>query len=213
MNEFEVRAVTREGLGKGETRRLRRTGMIPAVIYGSNEDPAHLSLYENELKRQMSNEAFFSHILGVSVEGGKTSQAVIKSLQRDPATDRVIHVDFQRVSSSQELQMSVPLHFMNEDTCPGAKAGGIVSHLMVDVEIACLPKDLPEYIEVDLAAVELGQTVHLSELQLPEGVRLGVVVDESHDPAVVSVAQAFDLDAEPAEGEEGEEGAGEDEEA
>ncbi len=206
MSEFEVVAELREQTGTGPSRRYRRQGKIPAVLYGADKDPTPLLLDANAVGKQLAHEAFFSHILNVKVDGEDT-QAVLRSLQRDPATTKVTHVDFFRVSATEEIQMNVPLHFINEDKSPGKKAGGIVSHLMVDVEISCLPKDLPEYIEVDIVNLDIGDSLHLSEITLPPGVALATAIeDAAHDHVIVSVEQAHELDLgeEPEEELEGE---------
>ena len=161
--------------------------------------------------KQMENEAFFSHILAVKV-GDEETQAVVKDLQRDPATSQVLHVDLQRVSSAEELHMRVPLHFMNEEDSPGRRHGGVISHLMVDVEIGCLPRDLPEYIEVDMSDFDVGDSLHLSELVMPERVRLMALVhDPDNDQPVVTVQHPQKLEevaaAEDEEIGEGEEAA------
>jgi large subunit ribosomal protein L25 len=189
MNEYQVDAQLRTDTGKAHMRRLRRTGVIPAVIYGAGEDPQHLALSTNMLTRQMDNEAFFSHILTINIEGKKT-QAVLKALQRDPASARVMHADFLRVKATEEITMRVPLHFVNEEDSVGKREGGVISHLEVDVEISCLPGDLPEYIEVDLLEIGIGSTVHLSELTLPKGVSLTADLEDpegDNDNSLVSV--------------------------
>jgi large subunit ribosomal protein L25 len=210
MNEFELRAELREGGGKGTARRLRRDGMIPAVLYGAGRDAVTIKLDANTVHKQLENEAFFSHILDVKVDGQDT-QAVLKALQRDPATDRVVHMDLLRVSSTQEITMHVPLHFVNEEACPGKKAGGVINHLLVDLEISCLPKNLPEYIEVDMEHMDIGDSMHLSQLTMPEGVTLLALAQEGEqDQPVVSVqhSQKFEEEEEVLEeGEELEEGA------
>ena len=205
MNEFEVFAQPRAALGTSASRRLRRTGRVPGVLYGGGKDPAHISVEETRIRKQLENEAFASHVLNVKIED-EESQAVLKSMQREPATGRVIHMDFQRISASSEIHMRVPLHFVNEDVCAGRKSGGLVTHLLVEVEVGCLPKDLPEYIEVDMAALDIGESVHLSELVLPEGVRLMALAhNPENDQPVVSVQHPQKHDAEE------EEAAGEDE--
>ena len=194
MNEFELNATRRTDMGKAAARRLRRSGMIPGVLYGAGADVLPMQIDQFHLRKQLENEAFFSHILKVTVDGEPT-QAVVKALQRNPGSQEVTHIDLLRVSSTTELTMNVPLHFVNEDESVGKKAGGVVSHLMVDVEIACLPKDLPEFIEVDVVSLDVGDSLHLSELKMPEGVRLTTDVSEAdHDHPVVSVqhAQAFE---------------------
>ncbi len=209
MNEFELQAELREDSGKGAARRLRREGMIPAVIYGAGKDAVSLKLNANTVYKQLRNEAFYSHILDVKV-GGEGTRVVLKALQRDPATDMVVHMDLLRVSSTQEITMHVPLHFVGEDTCPGKKAGGVANHLLVDLEISCLPKDLPEYIEVDMTRMDIGDSMHLSELKMPERVTLlALAQDPEHDQPVVSLqhSQKFEEEEAVAEGEELEEGA------
>ena len=202
MNEFEVVAQPRTALGTNASRRLRHTGRIPAILYGGGKDPMPLSIEENRIKKQIENEAFAAHILTVKVED-EESQAVLKSVHRDPATERVIHMDFQRISASSEIHMHVPLHFINEEDGPGKRAGGIVTHLLVEVEVGCLPKDLPEYIEVDMASLDVGDSVHLSELVLPEGVHvMAIAHNPDNDQPVVSVQHPQKLEAGPTTEEE-----------
>ena len=203
MNQFEVIAEARDALGKGASRRLRRTGRLPGVLYGAGKAPVSISLETSRVSKQMENEAFFSHILAVRV-GGEEAQAVVKDLQRDPATSQILHLDLQRVSSTEELHMRVPLHFMNEEDSPGRRHGGVINHLMVDVEIGCLPRDLPEYLEVDMSGLDVGDSLHLSELVMPERVRLMALVhDPDNDQPVVTVQHPQKLEAvAEAEGEE-----------
>ena len=196
MNEFEVVAQPRDALGTNASRRLRRTGNIPAILYGGGRDSTPILIEENRIRKQLENEAFAAHVLTVKV-GEEENQAVLKSVHRDPATERVLHMDFQRISASSEIHMRVPLHFMNEESCAGNKAGGIVTHLVVEVEVGCLPKDLPEYIEVDMAALDVGESVHLSELVLPAGVRLMTLAhNPDNDQPVVSVQHPQKLEVE-----------------
>ena len=211
MNDYELRAELRERGGKGAARRLRRDGMIPAVLYGAGKDAVAIKLNANDIHKRLENEAFFSHILDVKV-GGEGTQAVLKALQRDPITDLVAHMDLLRVSSSQEITMHVPLHFVDEEDCPGKKAGGVINHLLMDVEVSCLPKSLPEYIEVDMSKMDIGDSLHLSELVMPEGVTLLVLAQNlEHDQPMVSIqhSQKFEEEEEALleEGEELEEGA------
>ena len=142
--KVEVNAEVRADVGKGASRRLRRSGdKIPGIIYGAEEDPVNLTLSTNELSKAMQNEAFFSQILQVKFDG-KTQQAVLRDIQRNPATEKVLHVDFMRVSANKSIQVNVPLHFVNEDKCKGVRlGGGSISHTMNEVEISCLPGDLP----------------------------------------------------------------------
>lgn len=171
-NLFEVQAELRTDEGKGASRRLRHAGKVPAIIYGGDDAPVSLSLDHNKFLRHLAEEAFYAHILDIVVDG-KKQQAVLKDLQRHPASDlKIMHADFLRIDAKHAMTMSVPLHFMGEDVAPGVKEGGLVAHLMTDAEVSCLPKDLPEYIEVDVSALEMDASIHLSELVLPKGVTL-----------------------------------------
>lgn len=185
MNEFELNGQSRTEMGKGATRRLRRTGKIPAILYGAEGDPTPLMLDANEVRKHLGNEAFMSHILSVGVDDER-SQAVLKAVQRDPVSSAVTHMDFLRVSEKHPITMRVPLHFVNEEKCPGIKKGGVITHLVVELEIRCLPKDLPEYLEVDLGNLGIGETIHLSELAPPQGVEI-VALRHGDDQALVSV--------------------------
>ena len=195
MNQFEVIAEARSALGKGASRRLRRAGKLLGVLYGADKGPVSLSMEASRINKQMENEAFFSHILAVKV-GGEEAQAVVKELQRDPATSQILHVDLQRVSSTEELHLRVPLHFLNEEDSPGRRQGGVISHLMVDIDVGCLPGDLPEYIEVDMSGLDVGDSLHLSDLVMPERVRLMALVhDPENDQPVVTVQHPQKLEA------------------
>jgi large subunit ribosomal protein L25 len=187
MTEFALNAEVRSDLGKGASRRLRRlASLVPAVIYGGDKAPQSISLLAKELAKLLENEAAYSHILSLNV-GGTTEQVLVKALQRHPAKGFVLHADFIRVVAGQKLTAHVPLHFLNEETAVGVKqGGGDVSHTLSEVEVSCLPKDLPEFIEVDLAKVEVGQTVHLSDLSLPKGIEL-VALAHGNDLAVANI--------------------------
>jgi large subunit ribosomal protein L25 len=176
--EFELNCTVRTDLGKGASRRLRRLNdEIPAVLYGGNEEPVSLTIPHKDIVKATSNEAFFSHIITLNI--GKDSQkAVIKALQRHPAKPFIMHADFQRVNMNVEITVNVPIHFLNEDKCVGVKTGGgSIIKTLNEIEIVCLPKDLPEYIEVDMLNLDIGEAIHLSEIALPEGV---TSVDLSH---------------------------------
>ena len=164
-------ATIRTDVGKGASRRLRRLeDKVPAIIYGGDTAPQKLTLSGNEILKASQIEAFYSQILDISIDGSVES-AVIRDLQRNPASGRVQHIDFQRVSADKEINVNVPLHFVNEDACVGVKmSGGTLTHNLTEVEISCLPANLPEFIEVDMLEVEAGSSVHLSDLALPEGV-------------------------------------------
>lgn len=185
-NEFSINAQRRTARGRSGSRGLRRAEQVPAVMYGMGHDPMMLSLGYNELSRKLENEAFYSHILSVSIDG-KPHKAVLRDIQRHPARNKIIHVDFQSVSDTQRITMHVPLHFMNADIAPGVKEqGGVVSHLATSVDVRCMAKDLPEYIEVDLANLGINQSLHLSELKIPAGLQL-VALAQGRDLPVVSI--------------------------
>lgn len=171
--EFTLNAEARSDLGKGASRRLRRlASQVPAVIYGGDKAPVSISLLAKEIAKLLENEAAYSHIIALTVDGA-VETVVIKALQRHPAKGHVLHADFVRVVAGQKLTAHVPLHFLNQETSVGVKQqGGEVSHTAVEVEVSCLPKDLPEFINVDMAKVEVGQIVHMSDLTLPAGVEL-----------------------------------------
>ncbi|MNF68864.1 50S ribosomal protein L25 [compost metagenome] len=185
--EFALNAEVRSDLGKGASRRLRRNvAMVPAVIYGGEKAPQSISLLAKELAKLLENEASFSHVLTLNVAGSNES-VLIKALQRHPAKGYVMHADFIRIVAGQKLTAHVPLHFTNQETSVGVKQqGGEVSHIVAEVEVSCLPKDLPEFIEVDMAAVEVSQIVHLSDLKLPQGVEL-VALAHGNDLAVANI--------------------------
>jgi large subunit ribosomal protein L25 len=168
-----VTAEIREDEGKGASRRLRRDGKVPAVIYGGHRDPVSLTLQQDELRHASENEAFYASILEIRVGEGRTQQAVIRDMQRHPFKPLIMHVDFMRVSAEELLRMSVPIHFVGEERSPAGKASGVViQHQMTEVEISALPRDLPEFIPVDLSTMEAGDVVLLSDIQLPEGVSI-----------------------------------------
>ena len=211
---FELNAEPRSDTGKGASRRLRHAGKIPAIMYGGDQDPESLTLSHNEVIRNLENEAFYSHILTIKISGGET-RAVLRDLQRHPSKPFVLHMDLQRVKESEKIKMIVPLHFNGEDVSPGIKGGGMVSRELTEVQIECLPKDLPEYIEVDISGLDVGDSLHLTDLSMPDGViLLELARDESHDIGVVSihakpvaeeVEEAGAEEAAPEEAAEGEE--------
>ena len=187
--QIEISAELRQDVGKGASRRLRRLAeKVPGIIYGGGEDPVALTLKYNELSKAMQQEAFYSQILNVVVDG-KAQQAVVRDLQRHPANEKVLHIDFLRISADKPVQVHVPLHFINEDKCVGVRmGGGSISHNITEVEVSCLPKDLPEYIEIDMEPVELNQVIHLSDLALPDGVSIvALMYGDDRDANVVSV--------------------------
>jgi len=187
---FVVNAQLRTDTGKGASRRLRHAGLVPGIVYGAHQDPAMISMVHSDLIQRLDQEAFYSHILTLKIDG-KSEQVILKDLQRHPARPFIMHADFLRVSAKEKLKTNVPLHFAGEDVAPGVKAGGVVSHLLTEVEVSCLPGDLPEYIEVNVAGLEVGDAVMLSEIALPKGVELPALAqDEPQDVQVVSIHTA-----------------------
>lgn len=187
---FELTAELRHDQGKGASRRLRRMqDRIPAILYGGQEAPVALSLDHKKMLHALENKAFYSHILTLDI-AGKKQPAVLKALQRHHYKKALFHVDFLRISATDKINMHVPLQFSGEANCPGVKAGGMVSHRAIDVEIRCLASDLPEFLAVDLSSMALDQTLHLSDLKLPQGVEIVLLSHghgTEHDHAVVSV--------------------------
>lgn len=187
--DIVVRAEFREHLGKGASRRLRRLDdRTPGILYGAGVAPVPLSIQYNELAKAMQEEAFFSKILRLQV-GDATQACVLREVQRHPATDKVQHIDFLRIREDVPLHLHVPLHFINEDQCVGVKlGGGLLAHNLIEVEVSCLPKDLPEYLEVDVAELQVGTSLHLSDLALPAGVAIVALgLGDDRDIPVVSV--------------------------
>ncbi len=198
---YEVHAQGRSAGGKGASRRLRREGLVPGIVYGGQKDPEMISLVHNELVQQLNREAFYSSLLALRI-GDQTTQVVLKDLQRHPAKPFILHVDFQRVSRDEKLRMVVPIHFENETTCVGVKKGGLVSHNVTEVEVTCLPKDLPEYIVVDIARMDIGDILHVSELTLPEGVEVTHALDTETPVVLIHTAHVADIEEGDAEGAE-----------
>jgi large subunit ribosomal protein L25 len=163
--KIELFAETRNESGKRASRRLRHTNKVLATVYGAGKEPANVSMEHHKVSKALENEAFYSSILTLTI-GGQPEKVVIKAIQRHPSKPKVLHMDFYRINPKEKLNMQVPLHFLGETASPGVKAGGVISHLMTDVEIRCLPDNLPEFIEVDLSGLELDKKVHLSDLKL-----------------------------------------------
>jgi large subunit ribosomal protein L25 len=183
---FELVAELRNDQGKGASRRLRRSGKVPAILYGGRSEASALALDHTKLQLMLDNERFYTTILNIKV-GSESQSAILRDVQRHPYKNQIVHIDFQRVRDDEKLRVSVPLHFVNQATAPGVKTqGGIVSHLRNEVEITCLPKDLPEYVEVDMGEMQLNDTLHLSNLKLPAGVEFVDLVHD-RDPAIVSI--------------------------
>ncbi len=182
--------------------------MIPAILYGGHQEPVSLALPQNEVHRQAKEEGFFSHILTLRI-GESTERAILRDLQRHPYKPLIQHLDFQRISEGEAIRVRVPLHFVNEDKCKGVRQeGGVISRLQIEVEVSCMPKDLPEYIEVDVANLGMNESIHLSEIVLPEGIELVQLAHEGADATVVNVHYPHGAGRDEEEGE----GEGEDEE-
>ena len=201
---FTINAKSREDTGKGASRRLRRlTGEVPAIIYGGKKDAEKISILHKDITKALENDAVYSSIISLSIDG-KAEDTIIKDIQRHPAKQIILHMDFLRVSKTTKLQTRVPLNFINEDTCIGVKlGGGLIAHTMTDIEVSCLPKDLPESIDVDMAEIDVGQIVHLSDLTLPDGVEsvsLSQGADYDLTVATVNKQKAVEID-EPIESE------------
>lgn len=209
-NEFTINAESRSVAGKGASRRLRRLdSKVPAIVYGADKDPQNISVEFKDLVKALENEAFYSHVLTLNVDGNR-EEVVLKDLQRHPSKSVPVHADFQRVDTTHKLHMNIPLHFLNEEKCVGVKqSGGIIAHQMSEVEVTCLAKDLPEFIEVDVADLDVGSVIHLSDLKIPAGVEIRALqLGEDHDLPVVSVnAPRGGTDEEASE--DGEEASGE----
>ena len=210
--QVNLNAENREVEGKSSSRQLRRAGSVPAVIYGGKEEPLRISILEKDIAKASEVPGFATQILSISISG-KEQNVIVKEIQRHPATQRVLHADLMRVDPDTKISISVPVRFINEDKCVGVKMhGGVVSHLINDIDITCLASNLPEYLEVDVEALDIGDSIFLSALILPEGVEIpSLALGEDRDQAVVSVAEAKVLEiepevVEPEEGEEGEEG-------
>ena len=194
MQAYEIKAESRTEMGKSASRRLRRSGRIPGTVYGASKEPQSISLSHDEVLHQLEREAFYSSVLTLNLDA-QSEQVVVKDLQRHPYKPDILHIDFLRIDEKQKITMRVPLHFINEQQCPGVKTGGgVISRIMTELEISCLPSDLPEFIEVDMVDVELGESVHLSDIVLPEGVEIYALLsggDASASVATVSLPKGI----------------------
>ncbi|PFG11610.1 MULTISPECIES: 50S ribosomal protein L25/general stress protein Ctc [unclassified Marinobacter] len=202
--DFVLTAFPRDDQGRGASRRLRREERkIPAIIYGGHKDATPISIWHNDLKKALENEAFYSRVLTIELNGEKES-VILKDLQRHPYKPLLSHADFQRVNKDEEIFVHVPLHLVNEETAPAIKTfGGVAFRLMTQVEVACLPENLPEFIEIDLFDVEMDGIVHMSELKLPEGVRIPALQHGAeHDQAIVTINKPKGVKSDTVEDEE-----------
>jgi len=182
---YTLEATVRSDKGTGASRRLRHADQVPAIVYGLDKGTQNIALAHNKIWQAQDNEGFYSHILTLVIDG-KKEDVILKDVQRHPFKMQILHLDFQRVDAKQELQTSVPLHFVGEETA--VKTGGTVAHTINELEISCLPKNLPEFLELDISALEIGQTLHISDVKLPKGVAsVELAKGESHDLAVVTL--------------------------
>ena len=185
---IEINAVKRDVKGTGASRRTRRAGNVPGVVYGGSKAAVNLEMNHKELFLQFRHEAFHASILSLILDG-KKEDVLLRDFQMHPVRNTIQHIDFQRVSATEKIHVKVPFHFLNAETAPGVKiGGGIVAHILTEAEVSCLPKDLPEFIEVDLAALEIGQSVHLSQITLAKGVDF-VALAHGNDAAVAAIAK------------------------
>ena len=185
-NTHEIKVQRREDEGKGASRRLRHAGQVPAIVYGGELNPVSIQLNHNEVWLASQNDWFYSSILDLSLNGD-IQKVLLRDMQRHPFKQQIMHLDFQRVNENEALRVAVPLHFLNEDKSPAGKAAEVVvTHELNEVEVSCLPKDLPEFIEIDLSKLEVGTVIHLSDLKLPKGVEIPELkLGKEHDVAVV----------------------------
>lgn len=208
-DNINVQVTSRSVFGKGASRRLRRENLVPAIIYGDDKEPQSVQLKHNEVTKHLENESFYSQLLMVSVDGGEAVRSILRDVQRHPYKQQIMHMDFLRVKAGAELQLNIPLHFVGEEDCVGVKTeGGIIAHNENEVAIACLPRNIPENIEVDMSELSVGGTIHLSALTLPEGVRL-VDLQEAGDDSdrIVASVNAPRIEIEPEDEETGDESA------
>ena len=204
-DEFNLIAEMRDDRGKGASRRLRRQGKVPAIIYGAGREPRALMFDHNKVLRELENASFYSSILTIKV-GDESRAAIVKDIQRHPAKKLILHIDFQRIVEDEKIRMQIPIHFLGEEDAIGVKiGGGSVSRLMTELEVSCLPKDLPEFLEVDISELELDQMLHVSNISLPAGVEISEIVLEQ-DQAIVSIAEIKEIIEEEIIEGEGEEG-------
>ena len=206
--QIEFKATKRDAQGTGASRRLRRAGQVPGIIYGGEGEALAITMDHNELYHLLRKEAFHASVLNIDVEGNKQN-VILRDSQWHPFKQQVLHLDFQRVAAGEKMHMKVPLHFVGDDVSPAVKLGGcMISHVINEIDVQCLPKDLPEFVEVDLSAVESGASVHLSQIKLPAGVELA-----QHGEGDPVVATALLVKGATAEGEAEGEGEGEGEQA
>ncbi len=204
-NNFQINVHKREDQGKGASRRLRRAGYIPAIVYGGELQPVSIQIEHKDIWHASQNESFYSSILDLSLNGD-VQKVLLRDMQRHPFKQLILHIDFQRINDNEQIRLRVPLHFLNQESSPAGKTSGVViMHELTEVEVSCLPKNLPEFIEVDLSELKPGMTLHLSDVKFPAGVEVPQLnLGKEYDIAVV-VAKEIRAEAEPEAGEAGEE--------
>ncbi len=214
-DDIQVAAASRTVFGKGASRRLRRENLVPAIVYGANEQPEPLQLKHNEVLKHLDNESFYSQLLMLSVDGKEPVRTLLRDVQRHPYRQQILHLDFQRVVAGQALQVTVPLNYLNEDTCYGVKTeGGMINKTEIEVTVNCRPRDIPENIEIDMADLKIGDTVHLSDLVMPADVELADEVEKGEDSdrilaAVIASRATVESDDADSEGDASADAAGE----
>ena len=209
--ELKLDAAVRDDQGKGASRRLRRAKRVPGILYGAGKKPVSLSFDEEQVLRLMREETFFSQILDIKVKGKRTEKAILKDLQRHPFKPLVTHMDLLRIKAGEKMRQQVPIHLLHQEEAIGVKQGnGVVHHDLIEIDVECLPDDLPTSIDVDIAQLDVGESIHLSQIDAPEGVVFpGLDVEHDHDPVLVSIhmpRKAVEEDEEG--GEEGDDSAG-----
>ncbi len=206
--EYTLQATKRESLGTATSKKIRKENGIPAVVYG-DIDNSNIVLDANEVSKQVRDSGFYSNVIKLKIDK-ETVDVILKDLQRDPRKSFITHMDFFAVDKNKAVVVNVPIMFLNEDTCAGVKiGGGIISHIQTELEVSCLPKDIPENIQIDVVDLELGHSIHMSEIKMPKDVEFTTAVDEEHDSPVVScyepkAEKVEEVEAAPVDGEEGE---------
>lgn len=197
---FEFEAKERVANGKSAARRLRSIeDRVPAIVYGAGKAPMPISLSHNKVIKALDHEAVYSHILTLNIENGDSSKVVLKALLRHPTKARILHMDFLRINTNEKITMRIPLHFVGEAQAPGMKDGGVMSKLITHVDVSCLPLDLPEYIDVDVSNLDMGESLHLLQIVMPKGVAFAhAITDEEHDQAIVNIHQPREEEPEEA---------------
>jgi large subunit ribosomal protein L25 len=201
-DEFNLIAEMRDDRGKGASRRLRHQGKVPAIIYGAGREPRALMFDHNKVLRELENASFYSSILTIKV-GDKSRAAIVKDIQRHPSKKQILHIDLQRIVEDEKIRMQIPIHYLGEEEAIGVKiGGGSVSRLMTEIEVSCFPKDLPEFLEVDISELELDQMLYVSSISLPKGVEVSEILLEQ-DQAIVSIQEIKEIIEEEIIDEEG----------